>query len=1010
MNIGRQWEDRLRIWSNQFEKYYITSPVPLEVSYFTTMEQLSYDVAVQREFSPAPVGTKWGKKWEYGWFHTTITIPDSMEGKRVVFTLNTAEEMLVWVNGQEAGAIDKQHKFITLSQVARTGTVYDIYAECYAGHGPRMEGAGPCGIHDVPVPEPAPLQVTLGQSFYAIWNEDVFQVAMDYKTLYELAKKLPDKSLRTMKIVEGLKKFTYIADFELSEEELTASLLEADKVLKPLLECKNGSTAVDYTIFGQSHLDLAWLWPVEETLRKTARTYSNQLALMEEYKDYQFFLCEPPIIECLKELYPNVYERVMDKVKTGAIHPDGAVWIESDTNIPSGESLIRQFARGKRWFRDELGVDSQMAWLPDTFGFSAVLPQIMKKCHVPYFATQKLTRQDPEAETFPYNLFWWEGNDGSRVLSHLFKKNNAVFNSGDLITRWEEDRVQQEEIDGYMYPFGYGDGGGGPTREMIEIANRCEDLEGAPRCHMEAPVKFFERAKKNEIHNTYKGELYLAWHRGTLTSQSRTKRGIRKAEVMLKLMEYHMACRMIKGQPIEKAWKEKLEELWQLLLFNQFHDIAPGSSIHRVHERAEAELWKVISAGEELLKDMLGDVTDESVVNVYNHLSWPRKYHGYVIPAQGSAVVDLRKETIGNCRADDNTSTGKARLDYEHRGINGCYILSNDYVSFVIDQYGELVSAKIVGDDREYLASSGNKFLMYKDVNTCYDAWEMGSMYENVPVDIDSFDARLEVCEEENGVAILFTRQVHDSTLTQKIFLGNDAKRLDFITKMDWHEKHKLLKVAFPVNVYATEAINEIQFGYLKRPTHTSKQSDKDKYEVSNHRYTVLEDGSMGAAVLNDCKYGVSTNDNEIRLTLLKAPKMPDMQADQGEQEFTYSFYPFAGAFKESDCVREAYELNEPLCLGAVRQEEPAEEEPIILFDSKNVIVDTIKPADTVENALMVRVYETMGMQADSKYTLHPAVKKVVETDMLETEPIELHAGEKLHFGGFEIKTLLLYL
>ncbi len=296
MNIGRQWNDRLRLWAEQFPKHYYKAHAPLSLSYFTTMEQLPYGEAVKRAFVPAPTGMKWGRKWEYGWFRTRIVIPQALEGQRLVFTLAPAEEMLVWINGAEAGSIDRRHRMITLTRSARTGEVYEIIAECYAGHGVRNEGAGPVAWGEEPVPEPPEQQLTIGTSSFGVWNEPLFQAAMDYLTLYSLAQKLPEKSLRAMKVLEGLKKFTYIADFELPEPELTRSVLLADEVLKPLLACKNGSTAPEFTVFGQSHLDLAWLWPVEETIRKAARTYSNQLALMEEYGDYHFLLCEPPIL------------------------------------------------------------------------------------------------------------------------------------------------------------------------------------------------------------------------------------------------------------------------------------------------------------------------------------------------------------------------------------------------------------------------------------------------------------------------------------------------------------------------------------------------------------------------------------------------------------------------------------------------------------------------------------------------------------------------------------------
>ena len=989
MNIGRQWSDRLRIWAEQFPKHYYTKHAAIPVSCFMTMDHIPFETAAQGQYAPAPLGMKWGKKWEYGWFRARIVIPEELAGKRVVFTLNTAEEMLVWVNGREAGAIDKKHRFITLTRNARGGETYEIHAECYAGHGIRNEGAGPVAWGGESVPEPPACQVTLGESHFGVWNEALFQVAMDYLTLYSLVQKLPEKSLRAMKIVEGLKKFTYIADFELPEPELTASVVEAGKVLKPLLACRNGSTVPEYTVFGQSHLDLAWLWSVEETMRKTARTYSNQLALMEEYEDYHFLLCEPPILEWLREYYPQVYDRVIEQVKNGKFFPEGALWVESDTNIPSGESLIRQFVRGKRWFREALGVESKMAWMPDTFGFSAALPQIMKKCQVPYFATQKLIRQDPEAQPFPYNWFWWEGMDGSKVLAHTFKKNNANFQAGDLITRWEEDLVQQENIDGLMFPYGFGDGGGGPTREMVEMARRCVDLEGAPRCRMESPVAYFERNPEPE--NTFCGELYLAWHRGTLTSQTKTKRGIRQAETALKQAEYFLSRRMLAGQPMPENWKQRLEELWKKLLFNQFHDIAPGTSIARVHERAERELAEVCRGCGELVAELVAPPSHPTKPQVVcNHLSWPRTVRGVEIPAQGSATV--------TCPTQPRHPVQLRRLE------EGGYELSNQYLVCRINDRGEITSVKRPSRDTEYLAGTGNRFLMFKDVNTCYDAWELGSMYEQLPVSLDGeVTVTMEPGTQLAGLEI--RRTLGSSCMVQKILLSADSETLDFSTQIDWQERHKLLKVAFPVNAHAREAFHEIQFGYVKRPTHRSYQTDKDRYEVCNHRYTALTDGAHGAAVLNDGKYGVNVAENEIRLTLLRSAMMPDQNADRGHQEFTYSFYPFDGAFADSDVMRKAAELNEPLvCCGA-----DDGLGAIFLADAPNIVVDTVKPADTVENALLIRAYEAMGKGTDCGFAVNPRVKNIAETDMLEENPSNVDPS-CVSFGAFEIKTFILYL
>ncbi len=939
MNIGSQWNDRLRMWAEQFPKHYYRKIAELPVSFFTTMEHIPFEQAAQGHYAPASVGMEWGRKWEYGWFRTQIVIPEALDGKRAVFSLNTAEEMLVWVNGRETGAIDRKHRFITLSRAAKAGESYAIHAECYAGHGVRNEGAGPVGWGEDSVPEPPEYQVTVGESHFGVWNEALFQAAMDYLTLYSLVQKLPEKSLRTMKIVEGLKKFTYIADFELPEPDMTASVIEADKLLKPLLACKNGSTMPEYTVFGQSHLDLAWLWPVEETMRKAARTYANQLALAQEYDDYRFLLCEPPIPEWLKELYPDVYGRVLEKVREGKFYPEGALWVESDTNIPSGESLIRQFVRGKRWFRAEMGVDSKMAWMPDTFGFSAALPQIMQKCQIPYFATQKLIRQPSECEPFPYNIFWWEGMDGSRVLAHTFKKNNADFRPGDLITRWE--------------------------------------------------VKYFERHP--EPADTFRGELYLAWHRGALTSQAKTKKGIRDAENALRQAEFFLARHLLLDRKMPDHWKRRLDALWKKLLFNQFHDIATGTSIAKVHARAEKELHAVCEGCRALMDEMrTGSELAQGSRMVCNCLSWPRRICGVTVPAQSSAAVELSA-----------VPEHPVRLRYLER--ENCYELSNAYLVCRINGRGELVSVKKQGSETEYLAGAGNRLLMFKDVNTCYDAWELGSMYENMPVPAGE-DVRIAMHAGACRASLEINRKIGASDLTQEIVLTADAESIAFVTKIDWRERHKLLKVTFAVNTHAEEAMHEIQFGYVKRPTHRSYQTDKDRYEVCNHRYSALTDGAHGAAVLNDGKYGVNVADNEIRLTLLKSAMMPDQYADRGMQHFTYAFYPFDGAFADSDVPQKAAEQNEPEVVGGIADDLGF----ILLTDAKNIIVDTIKPADTADNALMVRVYESMGKQTDCAFTINTKMVKIVETDMLEEYPEAVDVS-RVHFGSFEIKTFLLY-
>lgn len=1013
MTLGRQWDSRLKIWDEAFLEQFYQPIAGIDMQGFCTMSQLSLDKAKEESYQDFLIGEKWGKKWEYGWFRGNVTIPESAVGKRVVITLGVASEMLVFVNGKEAGSIDKQHFYITLTDCAQVGEVYEIYAEGYAGHGPREEGAGIWTRDAISVPEPPACQCTIRESTFGVWNQQMFLAYADYHTLYELWKKLPENSLRGMKIAEALQEFTYKADFELPEPERTKSIVSARAILKPLLEKKNGDTAVNYTVFGQSHLDLAWLWTAEETKRKSARTYANQLALMERYPEYRFLLCSPTVLENLKEYYPDLYKRVQEKVANGQFIPEGAVYIESDTNLPSGESLIQQFVRGKRWFKQEFGVDSKMAWLPDTFGFSGALPQIMQGCKVPYFATQKLLRSDPECEQFPYNIFWWEGIDGSKVLSHIFKKNNAVLTSGELVNRWETDRNQKEKIDGMFFPFGYGDGGGGPTELMVETYLRCKDLEGVPRCQMESPVEFFERIDKKEVENTYYGELYLAWHRGTYTSQAAIKKGVRKAEFALREAQFLTGILCLKQDKLEQAEKDSLEEIksqleacWNVLLFQTFHDILPGSSIEKVNEEAKEALDNIQKECKALAKKLLHILAGDNAV--FNSLSWERTLaNGVQLPACGY-VINGRKH------CEDNLA---CQIEEAEEKIVTVTIHHPKY-SVIVDAMGRIVSLKNPITGYTYVAEPLNELKLYQDINVEYDAWELGRMFEHIPVALDG-DVETAVEQSDKKIVVTVIRKEKYFTWKQDIIFDAGIDWITCKTKVDWHERHRILKVDFPTTIYTKEAIEEIQFGYLKRPTHKSRQFEKDMYETCHHKYAALTDGENGLAILNDSKYGISAKDSKLSLTLLKAPVMPDMNADQGEHEFSYAIYPFTGPFNHSIVPQAGYEFNlEPTdtCTGERNDETDSQTVSFFEIDGAHVMIDTCKPAMDENNATVLRLYEYMGSAGQCTLYLPNEVKKCFRCNMLEEKQDELQINERdgrkyvdtLKFKSFEIKTLIL--
>ncbi|GAU76664.1 glycoside hydrolase family 38 C-terminal domain-containing protein [Fusibacter sp. 3D3] len=1002
MNLGRQWRQRLQMWSEELQKYFYTPLLDVEFEGFTTFEHLSFENARKQKRIPMSSGTSWGDKWEYGWFFTRVQICDDLIGQPVVMRIGVGPEMLVWINGEVASAIDGQHKTLILTDCAKAGEVFEIAAEAYAGHGPRLENGGPYPMTVTPVPEVTAHQVCIQCSTVGIWHEAIYQAWIDYEVLYQILQSLPEHALRAMKIEKGLKAFTYKADFELDPVAREASIIEARACLTALLTCVNGSTTPTMSVFGQSHLDLAWLWPVEETKRKSARTYANQLRLMERYEEYQFLLCEPPILEYLKQYYPEVYSRVKAKVEEGRFIPEGGLWVEGDCNLPSGETLIRQFLWGKQWFQSEYGVETKMAWMPDTFGFSAALPQIMKGCDIPYFATQKLLRADPETEPFPYNLFWWEGIDGSKVLSHLYKKNNARLEPKLLIERWEKDRNQTEDIDSMLFPFGFGDGGGGPTRDMLEMYRRLKDLEGAPKCVMESPIHFFERIAESDVQNIYTGELYLAWHRGTYTSQAAMKMGLRKAEVALREAEFWASIYLMENGNLEDGTKEKLHELWSLLLFNTFHDILPGTSIRRVHEEAENDFKRVIEESKALLHDLLRKRCKgkEPVQMLYNALSFERTYEGHVIPACGQ--IEMPKAAMS------------AYLDEEMcvTAVEAGFYLENNAILALIDHTGRVISLKDKKEGKpqegEWLSAPGNDFIMYKDVNGVYDAWELEIMAKEMPVKL-SEKAEIKVIRREGCVGVSVERQLNNSLLSQEILLKRGARRLEFQTTIDWKERHKLLKVAFPANLYAQEAICDIQFGYIKRPLHKSRQFEKDHYEVWHHKYCVIADNSHGLALLNDGKYGLSFERHTIQLTLLKAPVIPDMEADLGTHHFVYALYPYRGTFDASDVIQEGYDLNYPLVVAEGLSTQGGQSYFEGLAD--HIVVEALKPSETFENAIVARLYEAKGKQARTFLKVPPQIKSAEQVNLVERPVASLEMSQNripLEFRPFEIKTILL--
>jgi alpha-mannosidase len=1028
MALSAELRRRIEAWKEELTRHFYTPLGTFEVQGFTTYEMLTIEDARKGKFKRFPAGTKWGAKWEYGWFKASIVLPEEARAKRIVADINVGGESAVFINGVAAGCVRRYEAWqmmnpvhlnrVTLGFAAVPGECFELLMECYSGHGPRVAHTGPTPMDRLTVPEPKEPQVEVGTNSFGVWNEDVYQLWLDVESLFQIREKLDKESLRLAEIDKALKEFTFIVDFEVSFDEMLRSVQESRRKLKPLLECRNGTTMPEMFAFGHSHLDIGYMWTLKETRRKCARTLSTQIALMDEYPEYKYFQSQPFLLWKTKNDYPELFGRIKEKVSNGQIMPEGGMWVEADTNITGGESLVRQFIYGKRFLKEEFNVESEICWLPDGFGFSAALPQIMLGCGVKYFSSAKLFSGFSNGERFPYNVFSWEGIDGSKVLASLPMEYSLNTQPKDLINTWNI-RVQKDNMSSMLYPFGHGDGGGGATRDHIEFLKRNRDLEGVPRIKIGHPKDYFSGIEQQGVlEERYTGELYFSGHRGTYTSQAKLKKSNRTSEMMLREAEMWSAAAAALGG--YKVPSEELDYLWKLVLLNQFHDILPGSCIQKVAEEAQEAYIEVIKKTSSLVSEATKEICrKEEAITIFNSLSWQRSSiielpeafntavdeDGNVLEVQevdSKKYVEVSSPSCGwtTFRSTDGEAIGKKmRVFAKERS------LENNLIKIEFNDLGEITTIIDKESGKNIADGSCNSFKMYKDAPALCDAWEMDSIYENQPVELKELAKLQVVCEGPLFAKMKIMRRINNSELIQFVTLKHNSRRVDFHTTIDWRERHKLLKVCFPVDIHSNEAVHETQFGYVKRPNHRSRQFDADRFEVCNHKWTALMEENRGFAVLNDSKYGVSVFENSINLTLLKSALAPDMNADRGLQQFTYSFYLWNGNFADSDVIREAYELNCPVSI----TEGNGGSMSLFSVDTKNVIIETVKPAYDNSGDIIVRMYESK--RTTTKCILNTALpaEEVYSTNMLEAckDLIAMtDRGIELELKPFEIATL----
>jgi alpha-mannosidase len=955
---------------------------PLDLAAHTVRgEPIAYTEAARAAYRPFRTNERWGPPWSTTWFHVRGRVPADWAGQRVVavfdigFAGNTGFtcEALAWRDGKPWRGVDPNHRWLPIDT-----TEVDFYLEASAI--PTAVVAGPAEAPSmVALRESNEPAFVFRQAELQVQDEAARATALDFKVLYELTSALPDGEKRSQ-LVDVLGRFDASGD-------------PAD--LKAALERPSRSSH-QITAVGHAHIDTAWLWPMRETRRKCARTFSTALALMDEFPDYVFACSQPAQYAWMKETYPSIYQGIRDKVAAGQWEPVGSMWVEADCNLPSGEALVRQFLYGKRFFMQEFGVDTRELWLPDVFGYPASLPQLIAESGGEYFLTQKLSWNDTNKPA--HHTFMWEGIDGTAIFTHFPPADtyNGNFSAAEIV-RSAADFKDKTQSNRSLYLYGWGDGGGGPEPDMIESARRLRTLDGAPHVELGRAAEFFSAAKQEaDDLTTWVGELYFELHRGTYTSQARTKLLNRRAEQAMREAE---TWAVAAGDAYPR---DVLDAAWKRLLINQFHDVLPGSSIDWVYEDAESELEGVIEVAGGVIGAALAKVAgDGRQLTVFNVNSHPRREVIEVggkpmlvdAPACGWASI----EAAASPEVEPVVVTGRA--------------VENGLLRVAWDERGLLTSIWDKQAGREVLSpgAPGNLLQLHEDHPKNWDAWDVDAEYRLRSTDITSLAKSSVEMDGPLRAAVTFVREFGGSRLEQRMVMDAGSRVVRFETEVDWHEKHKFLKVAFPVAVRSPRATYEIQFGHVERSTHTNTSWDQAQFEVCAHRWADLGEAGYGVALINDCKYGHDIRGSVMRLSLLRAPTHPDPAADQGRQVFTYALMPHLGDFRQAGVIAAAEDLNHPL--RAVRGSlAEGERRSLVELDSPEVAVAAIKRAED-SDAVIVRLYEAWGGRCRTRLSTSLPVSRAYLCDLLEREreEVPVRAGQlDLELTPFKVLTLKL--
>lgn len=973
-------------------------------------------------------GDYWTGRDRYMWLHKTVTLPTAMTGHSLVAYFDfgvtgdgnsSGTESLLFINSSPYHGLDKNHREITLKE-EWLGKTHAFDIRLWSG----IEAGGRHVIQ----------QHLFNEAFIAELNNEVddyywrlltavdllFQKDLDANLLNQLSPVI-DRSLKQIDWREP------------KSDAFYASIREANRLLKnQLAELKESHPATVHTV-GHTHIDVAWLWQFKHTREKTARSFSTVLALMDEYPEYTFLQSQPQLYKYLKEDFPEIYKKIKEKVREGKWEVGGGMWLEADCNIPSGESLIRQFLHGYHFLKDEFGVESDYLWLPDVFGYSWALPQILQKSGIDTFMTTKISWS--QYNRMPHDTFNWRGIDGTEVLTHFittpdqnglwYYTYNGDMSAASLSELWQNYRNKDINQD-LLIAYGYGDGGGGVTKEMLEIQRSASEMPGLPEVKQTTAKEYFDTLHENisdtdRYVHTWDGELYLEYHRGTYTSQAKIKKLNREFEIRLKNLEAYCTLVCLNKQSFEHYPQEDIHFIWEVLLRNQFHDIIPGTSIKEVYEDA----FREFEEADKKIKAIYHRFSEENDTQwaLFNADSFKRSSHVFLTEDFKETVDTGKLETqetekgtlafipdiepysfTQDIDSSQNISDEKAVFDIKENTI------TTPYYSVRFNELGQIASLYDRRLDKEWIEDGkvGNELQVFEDKPLTYDAWDIDIYYQQKQYPVSQLIKMEWVEKGRLRAALRVVWEYNKSTISQRIHFYKNSPRIDFETQVDWDESQQLLKVAFPVTVRSTEATYDIQFGNVKRPTHWNTSWDYAKFETVAHKWADLSERSYGIALLNNCKYGYDIKDNIMRLSLIKSGIHPDPKADKGHHAFTYSILPHSGDWYEGNVEKEAIDLNHPLKPIKVNQR-LLTKESFFKIDRDNVNLQTIKKAEK-EDKIIIRVYEYAGASAKVNLSTSLAIKEWVECDLMERPLSTTTSQEQICFDlkPYEIKTFLI--